>query len=109
MGYTGTGGSGEFHLKRRTDANLTVELSLDVGTWSHTVTASFLVHGAGFRASLGLPIAPGIVGQYPIGDAVQWQKIVANLVAIVRELDRTFVPAIEQAAGPSPAWYEPPS
>jgi hypothetical protein len=58
---------------------------------------------------LSLPIAPGIVGQYPIGDAAQWQKIVDNLAAIVRELDRTFVPAIEQAAGPSPAWYEPPS
>jgi hypothetical protein len=109
MGYSCSGGSGEFHLKRRTSANLTVELSLDVGTWSHMVTASFVVHGAGFRASLGVPIAPGIFGQYPIGDASQWQKIVENLAAIVSELDRTFVPAIEQGAGPSPAWYEPPS
>lgn len=109
MGYSCTGGSGEFHLKRRTNANLIVELSLDVGTWSHMVTASFLVHGAGFRASLGIPVAPGIFGQYPIGDADQWHKIVENLAAIVRELDRSFVPAIEQAAGPSPAWYEPPA
>ena len=47
-------------------------------------------------------------GQHPIGDAAQWQKIVENLAAMVRELDRSFVPEIEQAAGPSPAWYQPP-
>lgn len=46
-------------------------------------------------------------GQYPIGDAAQWQKIVENLGAMVRELDRTFVPEIEQAAGPSPEWFQP--
>jgi hypothetical protein len=29
------------------------------------------------------------------------------MAAIVAELDRTFVPAIEAAAGPSPEWYTP--
>lgn len=109
MGYGCIGGTGEFHLTRRTDRNLTVELSLDVGTWSHSVTAVFLVKGAGFQASLSLPVAANVYGQYPIGDAAQWQKIVENLAAMVRELDRTFVPAVEEAAGPSPAWYQPPS
>ena len=106
LGYTCTGGSGIFQLTRRTAANHTAELYLDVGTWSHSVSASFLVHGPGFRASLSLPIAPGIHGQYPIGDAAQWQKIVDNLAAIVRELDRTFVPAIDTAAGSAPAWHD---
>ena len=106
MGYSCSGGSGVFHLTRRTEGNHTAELYLDVGAWSHMVSGNFLVHGAGFRASLGIPIAPGIFGQYPIGDAAQWQKIVENLAAMVRELERSFVPAIEQAAGPSPAWYE---
>ncbi|HLY43721.1 MAG TPA: hypothetical protein VKR52_21080 [Terracidiphilus sp.] len=109
MGYTCTGGSGQFHIKRRTSGNLVAELYLDVGTWSHLVMAIFVVQGAGFRAPLGIPVAPDAFGQYPIGDAAQWQKIVENLAAMVRELDRTFVPAIKQAAGPSPAWYEPPS
>ncbi len=109
MGYNCIGGKGEFHLRRRTAENLTVELYLDVGTWSHSVTAIFLVHGAGFKSSLGIPVAPEAYGQYPIGDAAQWQKIVENLAAMVRELDRTFVPAIAQAAGPSPAWYQPTS
>jgi hypothetical protein len=111
MGYACRGGSGQFHLTRRTSGNLTVELFLDVGTWSHDVSASFLVQGAGLNASLGIPVgpknAPG--GQYPIGDAAQWQKIVENLAAMVRELERGFVPEVEQAAGPSPAWYRPPS
>jgi hypothetical protein len=107
MGYSCLGGSGVFHLTRKTEANLTVELYLDVGTWSHMVSAIFSVHGAGFKASLGIPVAPGIFGQYPIGDAAQWRKIVENLAALVWELDRTFVRAIEQAAGPSPGWYEP--
>jgi hypothetical protein len=109
MGYGCTGGTGEFHLTRRTQGNLTVELYLDVGTWSHSVTAIFQVKGAGFKASLGIPVAPDAYAQYPIGDAAQWQKIVENLAAMVRELDRSFVPAIEQAAGPSPAWYQPSS
>ena len=71
----------------------------------------FSVKGAGFKASLAIPVAPqdAAYGQYPIGDAAQWQKIVENLAAMVRELDRSFVPEIEQAAGPSPAWYQPAS
>ena len=109
MGYECTGGTGEFHLTRRTSGNHTAELYLDVGTWSHSVTAIFMVQGAGFKASLGIPVAVDGYGQYPIGDAAQWLKIVENLAAMVRELDRSFVPAIEAAAGPSPAWYQPPS
>jgi hypothetical protein len=67
--------------------------------------------GAGFKASFPMPVATQDVagGQYPIGDAAQWQKIVENLAAMVRELDRSFVAEIEHAAGPSPAWYQPSS
>jgi hypothetical protein len=69
----------------------------------------FRIHGAGFKASLAIPLAPGDVSQaqYPIGDAAQWQKIVENLATLTRELDRSLVPEIERAAGPSPAWYQP--
>jgi hypothetical protein len=111
MGYSCKGGSGTFTLRRRTAANLTVELSLDVGTWSHSTIGIFRVLGVGFKASLILPVAVrAVVGaQYPIGDADQWAKIVENLGALVRELDRTFVPDIERAAGPSPEWYRPDS
>ena len=38
-----------------------------------------------------------------------WQKLVDNMAAIVAELDRTFVPAIEAAAGPAPEWFKPES
>jgi hypothetical protein len=109
MGYACRGGSGTFSLRRRTGANLTVELDLDVGTWSHLVLAMFKVYGVGFKATLMLPVtARAVIGaQYPIGDAEQWSKVVDNLGALVQELDRTFVPDIERAAGPSPEWYEP--
>jgi hypothetical protein len=108
MGYSCRGGTGEFHLTRRTSGNLIMELYLDVGTWSHSVSAIFMVHGGGFKESLRIPVtALDNGGQYPIGDAAQWQKIVENLAAMVRELDRSFVPEIEQAAGPTPAWYQP--
>jgi len=102
-------GIGRVYLTRRTSGNLTVELYLDVGTWSHSVSAIFLAQGAGFKVSLGIPVAPEdpAFGQYPIGDAAQWQRIVENLAAMVRELDRSFVPEIERAAGPTQAWYQP--
>jgi len=111
MGYTCRGDSGTFTLRRRTAANLTAELSLDVGTWSRRIVAMFKVWGLGFKATLLLPVtAKGVIGaQYPIGDAESWRKIVENLAALVAELDRTFVPAIEAAAGPSPEWYQPES
>jgi hypothetical protein len=111
MGYACQGGSGTFTLRRRTAANLTVELDLDVGTWSHLVLAMFKVLGVGFKATLILPVtARAVIGaQYPIGDAEQWARIVENLGALVRELDRSFVPDIERAAGPSPEWYRPES
>jgi len=108
LGYDCRGGSGEFHLSRRTPGNLIIELWLDVGTWSHEVSASFVVQGAGFRLALPIPVTrQGNSGQYPIGDAVQWQKIVENLQAIVRELEIGFVPEVEAAAGLSPTWYQP--
>jgi hypothetical protein len=111
MGYTCRSEAGTFTLRRRTAGNLTAELYLDVGTWSHSVLAIFRVIGLGFKATLSLPVsATAVVGaQYPIGYADRWQKIVENLAALVAELDRSFVPEIEAAAGPSPEWYRPES
>lgn len=101
---------GTFTLRRRTPGHLTVELSLDVGTWSRSVTVFYRVHGLGFTARLPLSVAPrALAGQYPIGGPERWQQIVDNLAALVAELDRSFVPAIEAAAGPSPEWYRPAS
>jgi len=111
MGYTCRGNSGTFTLRRRTAANLTAELHLDVGTWSSKVLAMFKIYGLGFKATLMLPVSANatVAAQYPIGDAESWQKIVDNLAALVRELERTFLPEIEAAAGPSPEWYQPES
>ena len=111
MGYSCQGGSGSFTLRRRTAANLTVELYIDVGTWSHFVLPVFRVLGVGFKASLMLPVTErAVVGsQYAVGSAEQWQKVVDNLGALVKELDRTFVPDIERVVGPTPEWYRPES
>jgi hypothetical protein len=115
LGYDCRGESGTFTLRRRTATNLTVELELDVGTWSNAITASFhvqvLAAGVAMNALLFLPVAKGAMarGQYPIGDAERWRKIVENLAALSAELDRTFVPAVEAAAGPAPQWYKPES
>jgi hypothetical protein len=111
LGYSCAGGSGTFTLRRRTAANHTVELHLDVGTWSHLVVGIFRVMGVGFKASLMVPVAPRAAAgaQYPIRSPEQWLKVVENIAALVRELDRTFVPDVERAAGPSPAWYQPES
>lgn len=111
MGFSCRGESGTFTLRRRTATNLTVEVELDVGTWSNNLTASFHVYGLGFTAMLPLPVSKRNIGgnQYAIGDAARWERIVENLAAIVTEFDRDFVPAIEAAAGPSPDWYTPDS
>jgi hypothetical protein len=111
MGYTCQAGSGTFTLRRRTPSNLTAEVSLDVGTWSRSIVAIFRLWGLGFKATLLLPVCEKAAagGQYPIGDGENWQRIVENLAALVAELDRTFVPQIEAAAGPSPDWYRPES
>jgi hypothetical protein len=109
MGYDCRGESGVFTLRRRTSSNLTVQIELDVGTWSRSLTASFSVMGLGFGTHLPLAVSKRAIGsrQYQIGDAENWQRIVENIAALVAELDRTYVPAIEAAAGPSPEWYQP--
>ena len=111
MGYSCQGGSGSFTLRRRTAANLTVELYIDVGTWSHFVLPMFRVLGVGFKASLMLPVTEqaAVGSQYAVGSAEQWQKVVENLGALVKELDCTFVPDIERVVGPTPEWYRPES
>jgi hypothetical protein len=111
MGYSCKGGSGSFTLQRRTAANSTVEIYVDVGTWSHRILSVYKVWGMGWKASLTIPPTARAVaqGQYPIGDADSWIKIVENLGALVAELDRTLVPEIESAVGASPEWYKPES
>jgi hypothetical protein len=110
MGYSIRGENSGFTLRRRTAANLTLELSLDCGTWSHSLLAMFKVYGLGFKATLTLPpTKSAVIGQYRIGDAEHWRKIVENLGAMVKELERTLVPEIEAASGPSPEWYQPES
>ena len=111
MGYTCHGATGTFTLRRKTQANLTAQLYLDVGTWSRRVLAIFQVLGVGFKANVSIPVTARALGsmQYPIGDAEHWRKIAENLAALVAELDRTLVPEIEQAAGPTPEWFEPES
>jgi hypothetical protein len=109
MGYTCRSESGTFVLRRRTAANLTVELHLDAGTWNPSVLARFRVWGLGFKALLSIPVSANAPAnaQYPVGDADRWQKIVENLAAMVRELDRSLVLDIEAAVGSSPEWYQP--
>jgi hypothetical protein len=109
MGYDCQAGRGTFTLRRRTAGNLTVEISLDVGTWSKSLHGSFAVKGVGFSARLRLPVSKRALEgmQYRIGDAAHWQQLVDNMAAIVAELDRTFVPAVEAAAGPAPEWFTP--
>jgi hypothetical protein len=114
MGYDCRGESGTFTLRRRTPGNLSVELHLDVGTWSNQVTAFFrvqgLVDGSGFKAALALPVAPrAAAGQYPMGGPDRWREIVDNLAALIAELDHSFVPAVEAVSGPAPDWYRPES
>jgi hypothetical protein len=115
LGYECRSESGTFTLRRRTASNLTVELRLDVGTWSNLVIGLFRVlgmtNGVGFKATLIPPVArrAAVGAQYPIGGPEQWRQIVENLAVLVAELDRRFVPAIEAISGPSPDWYQPES
>lgn len=107
LGYSCRGGSGVFTLRRTSKANLSIEVALDVGSWSNSLTAFYEIHGVGFTARLPLPPCRNAIGaaQYQIGDAARWNSIVANLAALVTELDRTFLPDIESASGGAPAWF----
>lgn len=107
-GYDCRGGGGLFTLRRRTATHHIVDVELDVGTWSRSVTFMFSVRGPGFNATLMSPVtARDASHQYPIGDTANWQQIVANIAAIVDEFDRTFVVEIVGAVDPAPAWFEP--
>jgi hypothetical protein len=59
------------------------------------------VHQAFLDAGLGEPTI-----QFNFGAVGEDRR---DLAALVTELDRTFVPDIERAAGPSPDWYRPES
>jgi hypothetical protein len=93
--------------------------------WGSTVNAAMHViglpkdreKGPGFKAVLKLPLSPraarsvvnGVefVGQFPIGGPDRWRQIVENLADLVARLDRSFVPEVEAALGPSPEWFQP--
>jgi len=109
LGYSCKGGVGTFSIRRRTAANHVVEIDLDVGTWGRMVIAHFRVHVPGLCCSLPMPVAAGADGgQYPIGDAERWEKIVENLAALSVHLDRQIVPEIDAIAGPAPEWFDAP-
>jgi hypothetical protein len=67
LGYDCQAGHGTFTLRRRTPADLTVEISLDAGTWSRSITAHFRVLGFNFKGVLSLPVSKRAIGklQYP--------------------------------------------
>lgn len=107
-GFDCRGKSGVFTLRRRTAANHVIDVALDVGSWSRSVTFMFHVRGPGFNATLVPPVTVrDDARQYPIGDTANWEQIVANIAAIVDELERTFVAEIEAAVDPAPAWFDP--
>jgi len=109
LGYDCRGGSGVFTLRRTSQANLSIEITLDVGSWSNSLIGFYKIHGIGFTARLPLPPSKNAIGggQYQIGDAARWNQIVENLAALVTELDRTFLHAVESAAGAAPSWFLP--
>lgn len=109
IGYDCRGDSGVFTLSRKSPNNLAIEITLDVGTWSNSLLGFYKIHGVGFTARLPLPPSLNAIdaGQYQIGDAANWSRIVENLAALVTEYDRSFLPAVESAAGPAPAWFKP--
>ena len=59
------------------------------------------------RASVAAANGVEQVAQFPIGGPERWRQLVENLAALVGVLDAGFVPEIEAAAGPTPAWYQP--
>ena len=107
LGYDCRAESGAYTLRRRTRGNLTVEVYLDVGSWSRSLSGYFAVHGMGFTQRLPLPVSPAAWGggQYPIDGPERWRQIVDNLAVSVAEYDRSFVPAIEAICGPIPDWH----
>jgi hypothetical protein len=109
LGYSCKGGRGEFWLRKRTAKGLVLELYLDVGTWSDSLTAVYHVFGLGFRASLRLPLSMQELScrQYPIGDLTRWRQLVENLAALVIELEQTLIPTFDAISEPLPTWFEP--
>ena len=105
MGYSCKGGSGTFTLRRRTATNLDRELSLDVGTWSHSTIGIFRVLGVGFKASLLTPVKRACRGRRAISYSAMpssgrrswrtWERSCGSWIG--RRAD------IERAAGPSPS------
>lgn len=57
-------------------------------------------HQAKQSLSVGNAVRPGVPTP---------REACRRRAAMVHELDRSFVPEIEKAAGPSPAWYQPTS
>ncbi|NNM32926.1 MAG: hypothetical protein HKO53_07650 [Gemmatimonadetes bacterium] len=110
LGYDCRGDSGVFTLRRRAPRGLVVDVVVDVGSWSRMVTAFYRVQGPAVLASVPLPVTKGegVALQYPIGDETSWGRITENLATIVAEMDRTLVPEVEAAAGPTPEWFDPP-
>ena len=107
-GYDCRGGSGTFTLRRRTSKHHVVDVELDVGTWSRSLTFMFRVRGPGStrRSSRRSrhETTPASIQSVtrPTG-----RRSSRTSPPSANELDRTFVPEIEAAVGPAPEWFEP--
>lgn len=109
MGYACKGGSGIFTLRRRTAGNHVVEVNLDVGTWSRSLTGHFHMYMPDFQFRLPMPASAELRAmQCAIGDEARWEQLVENMAAFTAYLDREVVPEVERVAGPAPAWFEAP-
>lgn len=100
-------GHGIYSLTKLTPNNNELEIYLDVGSWSRSVTASFSFNGMSMSGSVGLPVSKNAidVAQYPILSIEQWRQIVENLVVVVNYLEKTFAVEADEVSGSTPRWY----
>ena len=94
---------------RRFASNISTRLSVDFGTMRDYIYSTWSAHWFGQSLQVSLPDYP--MSGHKVAaffvDETRWRQIVANLAALVTELDRSVITVVEQIAGPAPAWYRP--
>lgn len=100
-------GQGVFILRKRTALHHSLEVHVDVGSYSKHASFLLCLDGPGWRARALVPVnchAAHSLG-YPIVNAGIWRRIVENSVVAVRYLESSFVSEIEALYPAAPAWY----
>lgn len=104
--YSNKSVRGCYFLAKRTAMNNQICLQFDFAPMARMLSSTMQVKGPLWKWGITINFSPHCATQFPIDSEEILDKVIANAVKIVKYMEQTMVPRLEEIYGSAPKWYE---